>query len=151
MRVQYAGLVDPVAVESAIAQTYSVEAVTECIALCSREQSAEFLVAEWHNDVVGYLHFDCFGPEPELHRLYVDAEQRGGGIGALLLDELHAKLGDPHYMLLVVKGNDRAVAFYRRHGLRLERFVDGLEYYRERMGVAFPEGTEPFELVLIRR
>jgi hypothetical protein len=27
----------------------------------------------------------------------------------------------------------------------------GLEYYRERMGVAFPEGTEPFELVLMRR
>jgi ribosomal protein S18 acetylase RimI-like enzyme len=100
---------------------------------------------------VGYLHFDCFGPEPELHRLYVDADQRGGGVGARLMDELHARLDDPHYMLLVVAGNHRAVAFYQRHGLQIERRVDGLRYYRERMGVAFPGGTEPFDLVLMRR
>ena len=151
MRVQYAGLVDPTAVDAAIAQTYSAEAVGDCIRLCMRTHTAEFLVAERQNDVIGYLHFDRFGPEPELHRLYVDADQRGGGVGALLMDELHARLKDPHYMLLVVAGNDRAVAFYERQRLRIERRVDGLEYYRERMGVAFPEGTEPFDLVLMRR
>jgi ribosomal protein S18 acetylase RimI-like enzyme len=67
------------------------------------------------------------------------------------MDELHARLDDPHYMLLVVAGNHRAVAFYQRHGLQIERRVDGLRYYRERMGVAFPGGTEPFDLVLMRR
>jgi len=151
MRVQYAGPVDPIAVDSAIAQTYSHGAIAHCIELRSQTPSAEFLVAERHDNVVGYLHVDCFGPEPELHRLYVDADQRGGGVGALLMDELHAKISDPHYMLLVVAGNDRAVAFYQRQGLRIERRVDGLEYYRERMGVAFPKGTGPFELVLMRR
>ena len=151
MGVQYAGLVDPVAVDAAIAQTYSVDAVVNCIHLCSQTQAAVFWVAERNGIVVGYLHFDCLGPEPELHRLYVDADQRGGGVGALLMNELHAQLEDPHYMLLVVAGNDRAVAFYQRHGLQIERRVDGLRYYRERMGVAFPDGTEPFELVLMRR
>jgi ribosomal protein S18 acetylase RimI-like enzyme len=151
MRVQYAGLVDPVAVDSAIAQTYSVDAITDCITLCSHSESAEFLVAEHRHYVVGFLHFDCFGPEPELHRLYVDADQRGGGVGGLLMDELHARLAAPHYMLLVVAGNDRAVSFYRRQGLQIERLVNGLAYYRERMGVAFPEGTRPFDLVLMRR
>ena len=68
MRVQYAGLVDPVAVDSAIAQTYSHGAIAHCIELCSQTPSAEFLVAERHHDVVGYLHFDCIGPEPELRR-----------------------------------------------------------------------------------
>jgi diamine N-acetyltransferase len=151
MRVQYEGLVDPLAVEAAVVQSYSVAAVASCIELCSRTASAEFLVAEHQSDVVGYLHFDCFGPEPELHRLYVDASQRGGGVGTLLMDELHARLEEPHYMLLVLAGNDRAVGFYQRHGLEVERRVDGLRYYRERMGVAFPNGTKPFELVLMRR
>jgi ribosomal protein S18 acetylase RimI-like enzyme len=151
MQAQYEGLVDRVAVEAAVEQSYSIPAVRQCIAECSRAPSAEFLVAERNESVVGYLHFDCMGPEPELHRLYVDAAQRGGGVGAVLMTELHARLENPHYMLLVVAGNDRAVAFYERHGLRVERRVDGLTYYRERMGVSFPEGTRPFELVLMRR
>lgn len=151
MRVQYADLVDPGAVDSAVAQTYSINAVAECIDLCSRTPSAHFLVADRQGDVIGYLHFDCFGPEPELHRLYVDPGQRGGGVGAALMEGLHANLTDPHYMLLVVSGNDRAVAFYERHGLAVERCVDGLRYYHERMGVTFPDGTQPFDLVLMRR
>jgi ribosomal protein S18 acetylase RimI-like enzyme len=151
MRAQYEGLVDPVAVEAAVNQSYSVAAVGRCIAECSQAPSAFFLVAERQDEVVGYVHFDCFGPEPELHRLYVEADQRGGGVGTLLMDELHATLEDPHYMLLVVAGNDRAVAFYLRHGLEVERRVDGLRYYRERMGVSFPDDTSPFELVLMRR
>ena len=54
-------------------------------------------------------------------------------------------------MLLVVEGNDRAVAFYQRHGLQIAEHVDGLVYYRERMGVDFPPSTRPFHLVLMRQ
>ena len=46
MRLQYAGLVDPVAVDAAVAQTYSVDAVIECIQSCSRTPAAVFLAAE---------------------------------------------------------------------------------------------------------
>lgn len=152
MVAQYAGLVDPVAVQAAVSQTYSVEAIADCVRQCRSADPAEFLVAERNNRVQGYLHFDSFGPEPELHRLYVDGQVRGGGLGGLLMAELHQRLPeDTRYMLLVLEGNDRAVTFYQKHGLHVAEYVDGLTYYHERMGVTFPEGTLPFRMVLMRR
>ena len=67
------------------------------------------------------------------------------------METLHARLTGADYMLLVVAGNDRAVNFYERHGLQVAGLVDGLAYYRERMGVVFPLQTQPFQLVLMRR
>jgi ribosomal protein S18 acetylase RimI-like enzyme len=152
MPAQYAGLVDPAAVAAVVSQVYEPSAVTECIDRCRRASEACFLVAERSGPVVGFLHFDSFGPEPELHRLYLEHRQRGVGIGTLLMHELHARLpAEFAYMLLVVAGNDRAVRFYERHGLHVSRLVDGLAYYIERMGVVFPPGTRPVELVLMRR
>jgi len=152
MTAQYVDLIDPAAVQAAVDQTYSVEAVADCIDRCRAADLAEFLVAERDGRIEGFLHFDAFGPEPELHRLYVDATVRSSGHGGLLIEELHDRLPDSVlYMLLVVEGNDRAVAFYERHGLEVAERVDGLAYYRERMGVAFPESTQPFRLVLMRQ
>lgn len=45
----------------------------------------------------------------------------------------------------------RAVAFYEHHGFDVDVHVDGLSYYRDHMGVTFPEDTRPFRLVLMRR
>lgn len=152
MPAQYEGLVDPAAVDAAISQTYTVSAVAECIDRCRRARGAEFIVAERSQQVVGFLHFDCFGPEPELHRLYLDEAHRGGGIGTVLMNELHSRLPPAaEYMLLVVAGNHGAVRFYERHGLHVAELVDGVTYYRERMGVAFPPDARPFRLVLMRR
>ena len=109
-------------------------------------------VATVSDQVVGFLHFDSFGPEPELHRLYVDHRRRGAGVGATLMNELHARLHEAvSYMLLVADGNDRAVRFYERHGLHVSHIVDGLTYYSERMGVEFPPEADPVGLVLMRR
>jgi GNAT superfamily N-acetyltransferase len=47
-------------------------------------------VAEGDGEVLGYLHYDCEGSEPELHRIYVDLERKRAGIGSALLRELHA-------------------------------------------------------------
>jgi len=152
MPAQYAGLVDPAAVAAVVSQAYAPSAVTECIYRCHRASDAAFLVAERSGQVVGFLHFDSFGPEPELHRLYLELRHRGAGIGTLLMDGLHARLPtDLAYMLLVVAGNDRAVRFYEGHGLHVSCLVDGLVYYRERMGVVFPPETRPVGLVLMRR
>jgi ribosomal protein S18 acetylase RimI-like enzyme len=151
MAAQYLDLVDPVAVHAAVSQTYSVEAIVDCVNRCRSDDLAEFLVAEREGVIEGFLHFDSFGPEPELHRLYVDAHARSGGIGGLLMDELHHRLPESvSYMLLVVEGNDRAVTFYEKQGLHIAEYVDGLAYYRERMGVTFPAATRPFRLVLMR-
>ena len=114
--------------------------------------SVLLLVAERSHQVVGFLHFDAFGPEPELHRLYLDRRHRGAGVGSLLMDGLHEQVpADLAYLLLVVAGNDGAVRFYQRHGLRVERTVDGLQYYSERMGVVFPVDAPPVRLILMRR
>lgn len=149
---QYAGLVDPAALDAVVRQIYAPAAVIACIEHCQPELEAHVLVASVFEQVVGFLHFDCFGPEPELHRLYLDHRHRGAGIGSLLMDELHARLrAASPYMLLVVDGNDRAVRFYERHGLRVTEIVDGLAYYSQRMGVEFPAGTRPVGLALMRR
>jgi ribosomal protein S18 acetylase RimI-like enzyme len=149
---QYAGLIDPAVIAAAVSQTYAPSAIADCIERCRVAEDASFLVAERSNHVVGFLHFDAFGPEPELHRLYLDHRHRGAGVGSMLMDGLHERVpADLAYMLLVVAGNDGAVRFYRRHGLRIERTVDGLEYYSERMGVVFPTDAPPVRLILMRR
>lgn len=149
---QYAGLIDPAVIDAAVSQTYAPSAIADCVERCRAAEDACFVIAELSRRVVGFLHFDAFGPEPELHRLYVDHRHRSAGVGALLMDMLHERVpADLAYMLLVVAGNDRAVRFYERHGLRVERTVDGLEYYGERMGVEFPADAPPVRMVLMRR
>jgi ribosomal protein S18 acetylase RimI-like enzyme len=152
MPAQYLGLVDPGVIAAAVTQTYALPAVADCIGRCLDSDAACFLVAERSQRVVGFLHFDDFGPEPELHRLYVDHRYRSGGIGARLMGELHRRIPtDLAYMLLVVSGNHRAVRFYERAGLRIERIVDGLEYYGQRMGVTFAADAGAVDMVLMRR
>jgi len=149
---QYADLIDPAVIDAAVSQTYAPSAIARCIERCRGAQDASFLIAESSHQVAGFLHFDSFGPEPELHRLYLDRRRRGAGIGSLLMDELHDRVpADLAYMLLVVAGNDGAVRFYERHGLRVEGTVDGLEYYSERMGVVFPPDAPSVRMILMRR
>jgi len=113
-----------------VEQTYSVEALTDCITRCSNTSDTEFLVAERDGDVVGYLHYDSEGAEPELHRIYVDPGQKRGGVGSALMRELHARLPrDGQYILLVVEANKDAQAFYERHGLVIDRRIDGPSYF----------------------
>jgi ribosomal protein S18 acetylase RimI-like enzyme len=149
MPVQFAGLVDAEVVDAVATQTYEPSAVADCIRRCSAARDALFLVAEVGGEVVGYLHFDPFDGEPELHRIYIDARYRSRGVGAALLGVLHERLRPATYILLVVKGNDGAVRFYERHGLKHEDTLDGLEHYRT-AGVAFPPDPKPFELIVMR-
>ena len=149
MPVQFAGLVDPEVVDAVATQTYEPSVLVDCIGRCSATDDALFLVAEVAGEVVGYLHFDAFDGEPELHRIYIDARHRSRGVGAALVRALHDRLRPETYILLVVKGNDGAVRFYERHGLYHEDTLDGLERYRA-AGVAFPPDPKPFELIVMR-
>ena len=56
-----AGLLDAV-----IEQTYSPDALVDCVTACADAPDAHFLVAESDGDIRGYLHFDCFSTRPEL-------------------------------------------------------------------------------------
>jgi ribosomal protein S18 acetylase RimI-like enzyme len=149
MPVQFEGLVDAVVVDAVATQTYEPTAVADCISRCSAAADAVFLVGEVEGTVVGYLHYDSFGDESELHRIYIDQRFRSRGVGAALVEKLHARLQPDTYILLVVKGNDGAVRFYERHGLAQEDVLDGIEHYQA-LGVSFPPNPRPFKLVVMR-
>jgi ribosomal protein S18 acetylase RimI-like enzyme len=149
MPVQFEGLVDAVVVDAVATQTYEPAAVAECISRCTEADDAVFLVSEIDGTVVGYLHYDTFGHEPELHRIYIEQRFRSQGVGAALVEALHTRLQRDTYILLVVKGNDGAVRFYESHGLTQEDVLDGIEHYQA-AGVSFPPDPQPFQLVVMR-
>ena len=129
-------VVGPAFAATVVEQTYSIAALTECITRCGTDGNAEFLVVEGDGEVLGFLHYDCDGAEPELHRIYVDLERKRAGVGSALLRELHARLNaGSSYVLLVAEANTDARAFYERHGLIVERRVDGPSYYRTAMSL----------------
>jgi ribosomal protein S18 acetylase RimI-like enzyme len=148
----YKDLIGDKSVLSAIVeQSYALDALRKCVARCATSEDAHFLVAEQTGRVVGFLHYDCEGPEPELHRIYVEPTLKRGGIGSALLQELHARL-DPgvSYVLMVVAANRGAVSFYEDHGLSEVERVDGVTYMHERMGVDFPPDTPAVPALLLR-
>ena len=142
---------DPANYTWAVRQWYSDGAIDAALEQAAEDPTAQFLVAEHDGAILGFLLYDERGPEPELHRIYVAGEARGTGVGALLLHELHERLmPDREYVLVVVEGNDDAIRFYRRHGLRQEAWVSGHDYYRHTAGVVFPEQAEDFRCALMR-
>ena len=134
-----------------VEQTYSLEALTACIERCTAADDAEFLVAERDGEVIGYLHYDSEGAEPELHRIYVDPDKKRGGVGRALMQDLHARLKPgAQYILLVAEANTDAQAFYERHGLVIENRVDGPEYYSAAMDIDIDAPPPPASALLMR-
>ena len=134
-----------------VEQTYSVAALTNCIRHCAGAHDAEFLVAERDGAVLGYLHYDSEGVEPELHRIYVDPGQKRGGVGSALMREFHARLPPSRqYILLVAEANTDARAFYERHGLVIERRVDGNSHYSNTMAIETDEAPPSAAGILMR-
>lgn len=135
----YATILAPAVIDAVTEQTYSLDAVADCVRRCVATPDAQFLVAERDEQVVGFLHFDSEGPEPELHRIYVDPTQTGGGIGAALLGDLHRRLpAGATYILMVLAPNTGAIRFYQRHGLEIERETDAASHRKDTMGFAPP-------------
>lgn len=144
-------VVGPTFAAAVVEQTYSIAALTECITRCGKDDDAEFLVAEDDGEVLGYLHYDCDGAEPELHRIYVDLERKRAGIGSALMRELHARLRPgSSYVLLVAEANSDATAFYERHGLIVERRVDGPSHYRAAMSLDLDSPSQGADALLMR-
>ena len=142
---------DPEVVRSIVAQSYAPAALRESIERCRRADDAHFLVAERDGETVGFLDYDRAGPEPELHRIYVDPAAKRQGIGSVLLRALHDRLPDEAtYVLMVIAANEGAVRFYECHGLVVAEKLNGVEYMHERMGVQFPPGTAHVPALIMR-
>jgi GNAT superfamily N-acetyltransferase len=146
----YGSTVARVVIEAVLDQTYSIEALRRCIA--ARRHDGHFLVAECEGAVVGYLDFEDRGGDPELHRIYVDPDLTGQGIGKRLLHELHGRLGpQAPYLLLVFEGNTGARRFYAREGFEEFDRVDAREFCPEHMGVTFGPDTPKVRCVVLQR
>ncbi len=144
-------IADESVLSAIVAQSYAVDALERCIDLCARKTTAEFLVAAQGNSIVGFLHYDCEGPEPALHRIYVDPALKRHGIGSALIRELHRRLvAGASYTLMVVAANRPAISFYERHGLVEAARLDGVAYMQARMGVAFPPETPQVPALILR-
>lgn len=147
----YRDLCEETVVRSIVEQSYSLDALRASIARCAHTDDAHFLVAETDGRVVGFLHYDCEGAEPELHRIYLDPAEKRKGIGSLLIGGLHARMdAGASYILMVIADNHPAVTFYRRHGLVEQARVDGPSYMHEQMGVEFPTNTAPVPALVLR-
>ena len=134
-----------------VEQTYSIAALIECITRCGNDDDAEFLVAEDDGEVLGFLHYDCDGAEPELHRIYVDLQRKRVGIGSALMWELHSRLRPgSSYVLLVAEANTDARAFYERHGLIVERRVEGPSYYAAAISLDLDSPPQVADALLMR-
>lgn len=144
-------IVDPVVLSNIVGQSYAIGALQGCIAHCQVASDAHFIVAEMDGRVVGFLHYDSEGPEPELHRIYLEPGLKRKGIGSALLRELHERLSPgASYILMVIAANVSAVTFYQRHGLVEERRVDGPTYMSEQMGVIYPTRPRPASAFVMR-
>jgi ribosomal protein S18 acetylase RimI-like enzyme len=147
----YREIVDPVVLRNVVEQSYSIDALRTCVTRCRDAGDAHFIVAELDHRVVGFLHYDCEGSDPELHRIYIDAALKRKGIGSALLRELHQRLAPgATYILMVIAANLPAVTFYQRHGFIEDAKVDGPTYMSEHMGVSFPAGTRPAPALVLR-
>jgi GNAT superfamily N-acetyltransferase len=147
----YEGICDAAVVRSIVEQSYALDALRACITRCARTNDAHFLVAVHADTVVGFLHYDCDGDTPELHRLYLEPSKKRQGIGSALVGELHARLAPgAGYVLMAIAANGPAVAFYRYHGLVEHAQVDGPTYMHEQMEVDFPPDAAPAPALILR-
>ncbi len=70
--------------------------------------------------IVGYAMAELKDGEAMLDRLHIDRSEFGSGLAADLLHTvLAAHAGLPDMALEVLEGNDRALAFYKKHGFEV--------------------------------
>jgi ribosomal protein S18 acetylase RimI-like enzyme len=100
--------------------------------LSGQPRRGRMAVALKSEKVIGFANAgDAVGPDAEhgvpparpvhLFSIYLRAADHGAGTGQALLD---AVVGDEPAQLWVLRGNDRAIAFYQRNGF----IFDGSEY-----------------------
>ncbi|GIF66845.1 hypothetical protein Ais01nite_48800 [Asanoa ishikariensis] len=93
-----------------LATWWSPEAITRSL------EATVSLVAAEGDEVVGVGNVDLRGPVPILWKLYVRPSAQGTGAGSALLSALVERAGGRPVRLSYLAGNDRAAAFYARHG-----------------------------------
>ncbi len=148
----YADSLDSAVIDTVVAALYTDEAIATAVRAAAEEPRSRFLVVEHEGRIVGFLHYDETGAEPELHRIYLAPDAIGVGAGSALMNALNASLPpSAPYVLLVATANTRAIAFYERHGLAVREAVDSVDYYRRNMSVDIDSEAEPYPAFIMER
>jgi GNAT superfamily N-acetyltransferase len=102
----------PEYVAHGLATWWSTGSIKESLA------TTEYRVVELDGEVVGVGNLDLRPAVPVIWKLYLLPESQGRGVGAALLQSLVDAVPDDRdrVALEYADGNDRAAAFYTRHG-----------------------------------
>lgn len=117
----YRDIFEPAFIESFLARNYAPAALALEAERAANHDDAEFLVAERDGEIVGYLGFGSGARGPELFRIYARPDAYGTGVGSMMLEELHRRIGGriDAYVLDVHSRNERGRAFYDRNGFAI--------------------------------
>ncbi|WP_243316170.1 GNAT family N-acetyltransferase [Geothrix paludis] len=127
--------------------TYSAEKIAGSLAKAANL----YFVAEAEGRLQGFLKLKAGGPEAwQVQKLYVDPDLIQSGIGQRLMQAGEAAMrarNAPSAWLVVYKGNDRAIRFYRglgyaETGVEFHDFEDiRIEFRRMSKAYALPTGA----------
>ena len=148
-RATYAGLLDEATVEAVVAQTCTAGAFAR---LATSTEPDLLLVADEDGVLQGFLEFVREPDGLELRRLYARTGATSRGVGAALLAALEESLpGGTTYRIVVVEQNVRGLAFWQRHGFRLQGEVDGVAHFAAHRDVRFEPGAASARLLVLDR
>lgn len=104
-------------VERAAAATAAKHAPERILADLRRPHSESFVSQTFEGAISGYVYAYVSEKVLWLDRLHVDPTAHGAGVADALLRAVLADfIGEPAIFLEVLEGNDRAIAFYLKHG-----------------------------------
>lgn len=145
----YIGLLDDTTIEAVVAQTCTPPAFVE---LADRPEPNRLLVADEDGVLQGFLDFAREPEGLELRRLYTRPGETSRGVGGALLAALEATLAaGTTYRIVVVPGNVRGLAFWKRHGFCEQGGVDGIEHFAAHRNVQFQPGSRSAPLLVLHR
>lgn len=111
-RDTYSQIFSEETIEQVISDWYDVEDLRE------QAEHPIFYVAEADNRVIGFVHASVEDVEATLHRIYLDPEYQGEGIGSKLYREVENKIEQEadSIELEVLAENKKGTGFYLKHG-----------------------------------
>jgi ribosomal protein S18 acetylase RimI-like enzyme len=151
-RATYGSLVDPVSVESVVAQACSPAAFRLLVARAADSGQEQLLVAVEDGTIVGFLDFGLEPEGLELRRLYTRVGLTSRGVGSALLEELESSIpAGTTYRIVVLSANERGLSFWKRQGFREAHEIDGIKHFEQHRGVRFKSGSRPEPLLIMDR
>lgn len=99
-------------IEEIIGDWYGIEDLRE------QAEHPMFYVAEIDEQVTGFVHISVEGRKATLHRIYLDPEYQGEGIGSKLYEKVESEIEEEadSIELEVLAENEKGNNFYRKHG-----------------------------------